>query len=244
MIKEAIEKIETMSAPTFKEIGDRTFCIQPGKDPEELRPELDVPVCLKLNSLDALVQMIKTEALKRYKTPIFIEAPSPSHAECFATPDSELREQRLFYYDVAATDIPGWAERVEMRFEEAMIALRTRFQPTADTEYALKLLSDITTGSHVTYNDNGIATTIVTKTGVALQQNATIKPIVTLRPYRTFQELEQPESEFLIRINERGINFIEADGGMWKLTARQTIKKYIEAALADEIKRGEIVVMI
>ena len=60
------------------------------------------------------------------------------------------------------------------------------FRITQDAEYALKLLSDITTGSKVTYNDNGIATSVVTKTVVALQTNESIRPIVSLRPYRTF----------------------------------------------------------
>jgi hypothetical protein len=129
-------------------------------------------------------------------------------------------------------------------FEEALIALRTRFQPTADTEYALKLLSDITTGSKVTYNDNGIATSVVTKKGIDLQSNASIRPIIKLRPYRTFQEVEQPESQFLIRINERNISFIEADGGMWKLSARNTVKKYLEKALESEIQSGNVVVVL
>ena len=131
-----------------------------------------------------------------------------------------------------------------MPFEEALIALRTRFQPTADTEYALKLLSDITTGSKVTYNDNGIATSVVTKKGIDLQSNASIRPIIKLRPYRTFQEVEQPESQFLIRINERNISFIEADGGMWKLSARNTVKKYLEKALESEIQSGHVVVVL
>ena len=131
-----------------------------------------------------------------------------------------------------------------MPFEEALIALRTRFQPTADTEYALKLLSDITTGSKVTYNDNGIATSVVTKKGIDLQSNASIRPIIKLRPYRTFQEVEQPESQFLIRINERNISFIEADGGMWKLSARNTVKKYLEKALESEIQSGNVVVVL
>ena len=50
-----------------------------------------------------------------------------------------------------------------------MIALRTRFEHTTDTDYALKLLSEITTGAKVTFNDNGIATTVVTQKGIALQ---------------------------------------------------------------------------
>ena len=125
-----------------------------------------------------------------------------------------------------------------------MIALRTRFQPATDTEYALRLLSNITTGGKVTYNDNGVATSIITKRGVDLQGNEAIKPIIRLRPYRTFQEVAQPESQFLIRINERGITFIEADGGMWKLEARNTVKKYLEDNLKEEVEAGVVVIAL
>lgn len=36
----------------------------------------------------------------------------------------------------------------------------------------------------------------------------------------------------------------EADGGMWKLDARRTIKAYLEAALKDDIDAGRVVVMM
>jgi hypothetical protein len=156
----------------------------------------------------------------------------------------EYRATRLAPYDAKATDVPGWAAETRMGFDEAMIALRTRFQATADIDYALKLLNDLTTGSKVTFNDNGVATSVVTKTGVALQSNQTIRPIIKLKPYRTFQEVEQPESEFCIRINEREIRFIEADGGMWKLKARQNVKAWLEERLADEIKNKLVIVML
>ena len=108
----------------------------------------------------------------------------------------------------------------------------------------MKLLSDISTGSKVTFNDNGVATTVVTKTGVSLQSAVQIRPIISLRPYRTFQEVEQPASDFLIRVSDRYISFTEADGGMWKLHARQTIKEYLENALKEEITQGRCVVTL
>ena len=148
------------------------------------------------------------------------------------------------YYEAKATDVPGWDERVQLPFEEMQIALRTRFQETADTPYIQKLLTEISTGAKITFNDNGVATTVVTKKGIDLQNNETIRPIITLRPYRTFQEIDQPESVFLIRINERGISFIEADGGMWKLKARETIKAFLEDKLANEINAGAVVVAL
>ena len=148
------------------------------------------------------------------------------------------------YYEAKATDVPGWGESVEMGFEEMQIALRTRFQETADAVYAMKLLSDISTGSKVTFNNSGIATSVTAQKGVALQTNEAIRPIVTLRPYRTFQEVEQPESIFLIRVNERGISFTEADGGMWKLHAREIVKAFLEAKLADLVASDAVYIAL
>nr|DAI30373.1 MAG TPA: hypothetical protein [Caudoviricetes sp.] len=241
MIKAAIEKIQELSQPVISVIEGHTFAIH-GETATELRPTLDFPQTLGLCSLDALVKLVKTEALQRYETPIYISIPSPGVVACYSQPyDEEGRFERVTYYEAHATDVPGWSEKVQLPFEEAMIALRTRFQPTPDTDYAIKLLSEITTGAKVTFNDNGVATTVVTRKGIDLQSNQAIKPIVALRPYRTFQEVEQPVSQFLIRISERGISFIEADGGMWKLHARQTVKAYLEDALADEIHDGKVV---
>lgn len=133
---------------------------------------------------------------------------------------------------------------MQLGFEEAQIALRTRFQETPDTLYAMKLLSDISCGAKVVYNDNGVATTVTTQKGVALQSNEQIRPIIGLRPYRTFQEVEQPESIFLIRLNERGITFVEADGGMWKLRARETIKAFLEERLRQEVEAGAVIIAL
>lgn len=244
MLKEAIEKIEAMAKDKVMRIDGRNFFV--GEDHvEEFFPAVLRPDCLILGSLEAMVKMVKTEGLAKGETPLYIQATSPELVECFMKyGEYEDRFLRTFLYTAKATDVPGWRESEVMSFESAMIALRTRFQETADTVYALKLLSDITTGSHVTFNDNGIATSVVTKKGIDLQANTPIKPIVRLKPYRTFQEVEQPESEFLIRVNEREIKFIEADGGMWRLAARKEIKRYFEEALAQEIEEGKVVVML
>lgn len=244
MLKAVVEKILEISSPELREVDGRMFSVGEGNSVREVRPELDYADGITLNSLDSLVKMVKTEALQTYSTPIYITVPSHLKVECFAQPNPDLRYARQYFYTAIATDVPGWEESTGLKFEEAMIAIRTRFQESADSAYTLKLLSDITTGAKVTYSDNGVATSVVTKTGVALQTNESIRPIVTLKPYRTFQEVEQPASQFLIRINERGINFVEADGGMWKLSARETIKAFLCDALSAEIEAGTIVISL
>lgn len=243
MLKAAIEKIMELAKPRTFEVDGETFLANNSGDCKQVRTELDKVQTIDLSSLDALVAFVKTEATKRYEK-VYITIQTHKTVDCITHPSDRLRNERTYLYKAYATDVPGWDSKVTLPFEEAMIALRTRFQATTDTEYALKLLSDITTGSKVTYNDNGVATSVVTKRGIDLQTNSSIRPIISLRPYRTFQEVEQPASQFLIRINERGISFIEADGGMWKLDARKTVKTYLESALEAEICEGKVTVVL
>lgn len=244
MLKAAIEKIESMSRPfTFDKEG-HSYLIDADGNFTEIRPEIICPDCKSLTSLDAIVKMVQNEAVCMWDR-VYIEVTSHLSVIAFTEMMTEEKEfSRSNLYIANATDVPGWEEETKLPFERAAIALQTRFQDSADRAYTLQLLSQITTGAKITYNDIGVATTIVTQKGVQLQQNSTIRPLVKLRPYRTFQEVEQPECIFLIRIDERGISFIEADGGMWKLTARSTIKQYIENALKDEIEKGQVVIML
>lgn len=80
--------------------------------------------------------------------------------------------------------------------------------------------------------------------GVALNALVEIKPRVLLRPFRTSLEVEQPESEFLLRVDaDKGIGFFEADGGVWMLEAKRNIADYFTSHLADLIDAGRVVVM-
>lgn len=243
MLKEFIEHIQKTTAPTIFSRDGIDYCITNSGGVTQILPELPHPRKLELNSLDALVKIVKTEAMKM-DAPLYITIPTHTSVVCFAQPKEAARWRRQCYYEAVATDVPGWEENTTMGFEEAQVAMRTRFQETPDVLYLQKLLSEITLGAKVTRNDNGVATTVVTQKGIAMQGSESIRPIVTLRPYRTFQEVEQPESTFLIRVDERAIRFIGADGGMWKLTARQTIKAFLEQSFAEEIASGAVVVAL
>ena len=229
MLKEAIEKIEEMSSPLVYTEGGHSYVLY-ADHTEELRPAIDSPETVMRNSLDALVQLVKKEQQSRQ---IFVSVTGHDEVDVYDSPSEDCRWKRNVLYNARAIDIPGWEPEVQMGFDQAAVALMTRFQDGGDREYTLTLLSQITTGAKVTYTDNGVASTIVTQKGAALAQNTTIKPLVKLRPYRTFQEIEQPEGIFLIRISERGITFREADGGMWKLTARNTAKGWLQEQLQD-----------
>ena len=64
------------------------------------------------------------------------------------------------------------------------------------------------------------------------------------RSFRTFLEVAQPESEFILRLDSNGqINLIGADGGAWKLEAVRSIAAYFDEQLGDLVKAGRVVVL-
>lgn len=243
MIKAAIETIAHMAQPYVKEIEGTFYAFTHDGEYREIQPYIPVPEPINLSSLDAVITMVRNEAI--YKVPmVFISVPTATSVKVYSKADEKKRENRGVFYNATATDIPGWDNSVKLPFDQAAVALQTRFQESTDRAYCLQLLSNITTGAKITYNDTGVATTVVTQKGIALQENTAIKPLVRLRPYRTFQEVEQPEGLFLIRVDERGITFTEADGGMWRLTARKTVAEYLADGLEAEISAGNVKVML
>ena len=126
-----------------------------------------------------------------------------------------------------------------------MIELRSLFVPGEGTKYLLNLLGKMSKDSGVTTKDNGVTQTVEARAGVSLKQNVEINPRVKLQPFRTFLEVAQPESEYLLRVDEDGrIGLFEADGGVWKLEAKRNVKEYLADALADLIEAEKVVVMM
>ena len=132
------------------------------------------------------------------------------------------------------------ADLVEVKPE---VELPERY--SVDTLEALVKLSRIDVNQGVSSVDNGISQEVSVRTGAVLKEQQTVQPIVHLQPYRTFLEVEQPASDFLLRLDKDGHPALyEADGGAWKLEAKRNIAAYLGEQLADLVERGSVVVMI
>lgn len=248
MLKEFIEHIQETTKPLIHTIdpdidSGSTFVVTSNGRTVELHPTIDHPDTLQLHSLEALVTLVKTEAANM-DAPLYITIPDHLTVRCFGQPQIAARFFRQVFYEAKATDVPGFWDGFREQ-EKAIIELRSRFAPGEGVDYLLDLLSRINKESGVTTIDNGVSQTVEARQGVALKTTVQLKPRVPLRPYRTFQEVEQPESEFLLRMDEAGnIGLFEADGGMWKLTARQTIKAFLEQELSDLIAADAVYVAL
>lgn len=164
-----------------------------------------------------------------------------STAKCTLTPDDMMCRDSLY---TAKCDVPGFRDGFR-EYEQAIIELRSKFSPGPGVDYLLDLLSRMSKDSGVTTRDNGVSQEVEARQGVSLKALVQVKPRVALRPFRTFLEVEQPVSEFLLRLDDDGnVGLFEADGGMWQQTAKASIAAYFEDKLAQEVKDGKIVVMM
>lgn len=151
---------------------------------------------------------------------------------------------RLPLYE-AVSDVPGITTNQSMTQEQAVVELQSLYAVTDDRDYLLALLSRIDVNQGVSSVDNGISQEVSVRTGAVLKEQQTVQPIVHLQPYRTFLEVEQPASDFLLRLDKDGRPALyEADGGAWKLEAKRNIAAYLGEQLADLVERGSVVVMI
>ena len=107
-----------------------------------------------------------------------------------------------------------------------------------DRALLLRFAGTVESGSVAEYGDDGVSQKATVKTGIASKGEALVPSPVSLIPYRTFIEIEQPESKFIFRMKQdqyKGIRcaLFEADGGAWRITAMSEIKAYIEDALRE-----------
>lgn len=240
MIKEALQYIVGLKENRTYEINGKAYSDNPL---HLIEPEIYRRKSIDFGSLDAIVKMICAE-IKDYTDgtePVFIHVKDHKNVEVFTRPGE--KEARTWPYCAICRDTDfneGWREQ-----DKAIIELRSRFIPTEDSEYLLSLISRISSDQGVKTEDNGVSQTVVVKKGVSLAENEQVKPRLTLKPFRTFREVPQPESEFVLRVDEnRGIGLFEADGGMWKMEAKDSIKAYFEKELHDFVENGSVVVII
>lgn len=237
MIKEALEYLVGLKDTKLFEIDGENYA---DRRLERIPEIIDRPKTHKVNSLDAIVQLIKTEK-DVLNAPLFVEIDSPRQIVVYTTYDHVLT--RDIPYEAVCEDCTfreGWRNH-----DEAIIELRSRFLPSDDADYLLDLLSCMSKEEGVTTNDNGVTQTVTAKQGVSLKENVTVKPIISLKPFRTFREVKQPESEFLLRVDEDGsIGLFEADGGIWKMEAKDNIAAYFREALAEEINQKAVFVLV
>lgn len=189
------------------------------------------PVASKLtvSTLTGLVDYIKTN-VDHLEGKLLIQVKSPEEVALYSPLNADREREK---YVSAEAILPN--NVVYDRFldtERFNIMLQSAFVDDEDKSKLLKYTALITDDTVKNFGDDGISQKVTVKTGVASVSDAVVPNPVTLAPFRTFPEVEQPESKFIFRMKEGpSAALFEADGGAWRNKAILNIKAYLEKEL-------------
>lgn len=228
MIKSALQYFLDVSKPEMIYVSGKAYCSHKLYKVEE-KPLAN---SLKMNTLSGLVKYI-TKFSWESDVCMIVHVLSPTCIKLISGLNEDRNREVLVTSDALLPDI-YYSSFLEK--EKFNIMLQSCFVPNKDRALLLQFTGTIESGTLAQYSDDGITQKATIKTGIASKGDAIVPNPVKLKPFRTFIEVDQPESDFIFRMREDKIGGItcalyEADGGAWKIEAMQNIKMYLQDAL-------------
>ncbi|MDB2128470.1 hypothetical protein [Enterocloster clostridioformis] len=189
---------------------------------------------IQMNTLTSLVDYLKA-GVDSMADKMLVQVISPMKVRVLSMLDADRKREELV--DVEAM-IPDFEYGRYMGNERFIIALQSKFIANDDRALLLQFAGTVKDESIAQYGDDGVTQKATIKTGITSVGDAVVPNPVKLRPFRTFIEVEQPESAFVFRMRQaegHGVEcaIFEADGGAWKNAAMKSIKEYLQYELAE-----------
>lgn len=184
---------------------------------------------LEINTLSGLVDYIKSDADKSYRENLIVIVDSPTRVMLKKEINCDGDRPQIMEVNAIVPDIRYDDFYDTERFN---ILLQSAFIEGNHKDILLKVVGNIKEEIIKNVGDDGISQAATIKTGIATVSDVKIPNPVNLRPRRTFNEIEQPESKFVFRMKDGPkCALFEADGGAWRNEAMNNIKTYLEKEL-------------
>lgn len=218
------------------------FIVRPddwvAEDPLGLIKAGPAAATLKVSTLGTVRDYIKANRDNLDIPRLALHVVSPSTVQVLGPLAERSRAREVFMSAVCEDLTSGFLGRF-WSLDEFLIGLQVRFTDADDRKKLLTLLSNVKHENVKTALDDGMTQVVQARAGVALVSDLVVPNPVTLCPYRTFRDVLQPSSLFVLRLNsgkagglpEAGL--FEADGGAWRLSATQRIQDWLMLALSD-----------
>lgn len=234
MLKEALQYLVDLGNTRLENIDGQVFSTQKLHLVEQSTAK---PIIV--HSLSGFVGYLKSKFDGGLK--LMVHVSSPTEVVAFTSWNRDYNRNEVIK---AKAMIPEfWFDRW-YDTEDFIIKLQSCFAPNDDRSIVLKVVGNIKEEAVNTFGDDGVSQSVVAKTGVATVGNVKVPNPVVLKPYRTFVELDQPESSFVFRMQSGPrCALFEADGGAWKLEAMRNIETYLVEALEVEIETEKLFII-
>lgn len=230
MLKTFVEYLLQLGNVRQEQIGSQVFTTQPVNLIRQPTPD-----ALVVRNLSGLVDYLKSNYDNQ--PPVLVHVESPTRVNVYSTYNRDMQRNVLLTAEALLPTIPF---KNFMDAEAFNILLQSCFVPNDHRDALLAVVGNIQESNVATVGDDGVSQQVTAKTGVATVSNVIVPNPVALKPFRTFVEIKQPESQFIFRM-QKGPQaaLFEADGGAWKLDAIDDIKTYLHDSLIIESALGK-----
>lgn len=203
------------------------------------RPYEYLPVTLQFSTLKGLIDYAVSNIDGE---PILSKETSVFHIVNYGQVDfvgdlNPRAENTRFVFASAKLVEKGYPFGQWVDIETFIIAMQSLFVQDETTGNILSIIGNIANSAVIENKDDGMSQSIHVKTGITTKENVKLTNPVTLRPFRTFREADQPESQFVFRIRKGkdGVELclVDADGGAWKVQAVANIKSWLSYQLGQ-----------
>lgn len=229
MIKQALEYLVGLGQVKTLDINGQTYST-------ERLDHVKIPktTALQVNSLTGLLDYIKSGFDSDSFVGTLVHVVSYDKVRLIS---QLLNDAGREDYMIAEAFSPVFRFNKFYDHESFIIAMQSCFVPNVDSAVILQVVGNIRDEAVRNFGDDGVSQMVSAKTGIALVEDVKVPNPVMLAPFRTFVEIEQPESKFVFRMRsgENGPEcaLFEADGGAWRLDAMENIKEYLQVQLKD-----------
>lgn len=185
-------------------------------------------------SLDGLIEYIKADPEHLFgneKIRNIVQVVSPTKVQVISPQTGYWREREIIARCSAV--IPEIYFGRYMDTDDFQIMVQTCFEDSENRAKVLLLAGSVKKEQNMQTADDGVSQRVTINAGVSTAADVIVRNPVELTPYRTFHEVIQPTSPFVIRFNDDArVALFTGDGSKWKLEAVEAIREYLKAHLA------------
>lgn len=195
------------------------------------------PESIKIFTLTGLIDFIVNDPngyIAHYKN-LLVHVESPESVALYSCVDDKMRRVKLasLVWDAGSIRFNQFLPN-----DTFIIELQTRFVDTENRKNIMALAGNIIAEESVQVSDDGVSQRVALKKGIGPVQDgpAPVKVVnpVFLTPIRTFPEVTQVESPFVLRFKYGGeCALYECDGGAWKQQCVRNICEWILAKITE-----------
>lgn len=232
MLKEAIEKLIDLTNGSVLSAHGKAYSRHELRQLPSPRPTAKP---LEFHSLTGMIDYLQ-EGMDGTRAPGYaLVVESPTKVDLVSKVEGEFRQREVLASSLAVV-ADGFRCGQYHDIETFVTALQACFVPDEQTALVLQVVGNIAQEGVQTLADDGVSQVVTARAGLTRVANLKVPNPVTLRPFRTFQEIAQPASKFVLRLQGKGselpkAGLFEVADNQWRREAIVGVGDYLAQQL-------------